>query len=1426
MEQYQRATERFRAYGIDLNSPPDSLRPGYYNILENVRSYADGILQPRQGLNSNGLGTVIAGKSAVHSIRQLNDATSGSFIYAIGTGNALAWWDSGFTQAQYNASNVVFSGNPLSMIPYRPDQSTASWMYIADSTAMYKIIGYNSQSIAKGTVHKIGIPPPTTAPVVELDVETAGSYINFGALGTAPNNWVRDNVVLTTAPAVTYRIPPNGAGFYGVTKILYDSGASGWCSIVAPAPVMQVLGVGEAVGILDSSLATHFLNVQEIYSAGGASGITVGSILYDNAPTNTGVCIIQPNRSVKEIKRNAVVLMNGTTYARVTDVIDGPDGTLSFRCSTGATTISAGQTLTVVASFRTYDAGGSIAAGDSIQDYGNGSMGPAAIITNGAGTSTNKTGWVQFTPTANIDLTQVPSFGVGLSRSFTDDDYVHVGTLISDVSKVVQGRIMLDCDNTSLSISSTANNGAGLIRVTTTANHLLATGDTVFINNHNASTNGTWIITVIAATTFDLNGSAFVANAGAVGTVAPQFKKNFFYRAFTPSDLITAVKGTQTAIDNRTTTIIKNQIDRPFNRPERKFDIADPNSPGNNDVGLDLPDPVNHNPNDPGDGTSATRTTTGDYNWSDIIFRRGDFVRVGSDPSRGFANITAVRVEFTFADTTAMTVALNSFTMYGGYEPDTADLALPYIYRYRYRASTTGARSNWSPANRSGVIPQRGQVAVTCTAASGLPEVDRIDIQRLGGTSTTWLTIGSTTNASPTFTDKISDIAADAAAPLSEGDTNYQPWPVRGKPISSATPVTTVTVVGPYLKDTTAVFNTAWAKGTPIKIGGVDTQIRRVISTSLLECDNSMGSQSNVSWEIPEPLIAGQPLPLLWGPWNGYFFACGDTNNPGTLYFSNGTDPDTTTDTNYIEVTSPSEPLMNGCTFNGKSYVWSSERMFEVQEIGIGQFLTIEIPGEKGLFKRWALTTGERIWFLARDGIYQTNGGDPVCITDETLRPLFKHEGQIGISVNGFNPPSQNVAFSKKQRLSYYDGRLYFTYTDSAAVRRCLSYVPAAEKTGWWPDVYLDGTGVEVFYGAEGDGIHTLLAGGSNEKLYFMQGTSDDGVAIPCHIRTQYFDAGDRRADKRWGDFVLDVDPNNANINANLYNNNDTTSSLSLTPTTVTSTTRTQALFEIATGGDPATDYSRNIALDITWTSTTATPKLYLWEPSYITRPEAMDMRATQWDDAGVPGDKFFQGIEIDANTGNLAKTVFVEYDGLTTNVGDTLTLTHNNRQIKAYAFRPAFTAATVRLHSTDAVSWELYNYKWLFQPEPPRGDRWETQQVSFGANSFVHAREMWVTMRSTQAVTLTVNRVDDNSTTTYTIPTTSGLRLKQRVIFTAPATKGKTFIFTFSSTGIGGTFRLYKPETVVLVKPWQSEDAFTPKNVFGGESGMGEAPI
>ena len=68
----------------------------------------------------------------------------------------------------------------------------------------------------------------------------------------------------------------------------------------------------------------------------------------------------------------------------------------------------------------------------------------------------------------------------------------------------------------------------------------------------------------------------------------------------------------------------------------------------------------------------------------------------------------------------------------------------------------------------------------------------------------------------------------------------------------------------------------------------------------------------------------------------------------GSVYFTKTFDPDSAPDSNRIEVTSPSEAMMNGCLYDGRCYAWSDRRLFGVvPSSGTSQFQFTEVRNGK-----------------------------------------------------------------------------------------------------------------------------------------------------------------------------------------------------------------------------------------------------------------------------------------------------------------------------------------------------------------------------------------------------------------------------------------------------------------------------------------------
>jgi hypothetical protein len=76
-----------------------------------------------------------------------------------------------------------------------------------------------------------------------------------------------------------------------------------------------------------------------------------------------------------------------------------------------------------------------------------------------------------------------------------------------------------------LTVTGAANNGSGLIRLTVTSNTVLQTGDVRTVAGVLGTTeaNGTWTITKITATTYDLQGSTFTNAYSSGGQISSDF---------------------------------------------------------------------------------------------------------------------------------------------------------------------------------------------------------------------------------------------------------------------------------------------------------------------------------------------------------------------------------------------------------------------------------------------------------------------------------------------------------------------------------------------------------------------------------------------------------------------------------------------------------------------------------------------------------------------------------------------------------------------------------------------------------------------------------------------------------------------------------------------------------------------------------------
>jgi len=807
----------------------------------------------------------------------------------------------------------------------------------------------------------------------------------------------------------------------------------------------------------------------------------------------------------------------------------------------------------------------------------------------------------------------------------------------------------------------------------------------------------------------------------------------------------------------------------------------------------------------------------------------------------------------------APTIAIDAANPDG---PDIGDSPNPYIYAFRARTdplTITGCFSNLgppvkfvnglSPSSSAGAPVPPSNILITLPQAhpdqAPAGQVTYIDVFRWGGSLPIWLFIGTMQNiAGSTMIDTFSDadIAANEQANL---DDNQPFMSVDGSLTGTAT-ITQNGALGSGLGstmtitagDTLRAYNATgtgsyYVRGNPVTIAGqVYTFYASPDTTTTVQLvEDSPVASFSAPFLIPAPEMARQALPCVWGPFGGglfgiVIFAVGDPARPGALYWTKGNSPESHPTANVLEITSAAEPLMNGILFNGRSYVLSDKRMWEIiPTLGqLSDFSALEIPNSKGLFARWGIcVTPAGIAFVGKDGIYITNGGEPVSITDEGLYPIFPQESQGDPSgfpiIDGLTDapfPSPDFDNPDKMRLAYGDGFLYFTYLHSEGTYKTLVYCFEQPKSGWISvDSYTPNIICQYF-----EQVHDETVGGSwnkmtmgslNGKVYEFGGDDDDQVAISGRVRTASWDTKDPRPRKLWGDVEIDMDGECDTFNVQVGMDNYSYFTASATAGTNLHG-RHRVITDINAG---LGQYGYNLGLDIQWTVSTAQPILYFWVPTFLPKPELTALRTTDWlpiSPDGAP--RFVQGFRLHADTLNQTRTVDVLSDGGV--VQQAFSILHPNEQTIEYWFTTPFITHLGRLLPKDAKFWRIFDVEWISEPAPPLAAVWETQETTHDVHGYFHHRAALpalISFNDPVSLICTING-DGQSPYTYTIPAGNGLFLKPYIV-TRPM-KGREIKYRLESIC---PFRLFVRDTEMLVKEWGSSDAFLVKRPFGALS-------
>jgi hypothetical protein len=1083
---YQREKDglRLQFKGINTVNPPDKMPPYKYPFAQNIRAYLRDRTTGRATMDSSvqNLG------APVHSLRRLNDTTPNGPIngFILVAGASVSLFANGI---QVDSG---LSGNPISLLPFRPNTSVQPWMYVGDSVKMDKVR-------SDGTTYKMGVQEPQIAPVVAF-VPASDTVSTLGPVtvtywGDSPHSGPTSNYIwkntgdLEGSGPVRIDTPPTGVTTGN--SLVFDSTPGSPATPVAWTQYTEYVGTVNTNGISVTWQTGSQFNGLVAGNTVVITGVTY-TIAASPSPTNTTLALTTSAGIQLDADYQAAAI-SGTTpvfqpalesegYADFNFAIEATlyipvagTYTLSF-VSKDEAIWGIGNNGQGVATWAGPSGGTVLASSGQTKTALNGyPLMPKTITTGGTGQADSGSVAVTFSAAGNYPL------------EIDYDYWYHSGRTL-----------VVLCNGINIPpIPSSV--------ITESQYRYTYRGSSTGATSNPSPSSPEQPLSVLAN------------NITANFSLDPQVDKIDFYRLDTGLENFTYV-GT---IANAPLT---SNLLQPVTATGIPFQVQIGAPPGTSvypgelaliDLG----------------GSQETVTVLGVapfplmFTIVSMSYFRNQLELVVTIVLTSITNIQvgdSVVVSGVSITSTSGTPP-SGFTLNQGYTVTsinvaTKTLTMQVIYSTHFR--------NFSYTVNGG--------------AGALADNTQQGVSIIANFTKTHPALAQFVSFAGTFNDTLldSDVAAN---PILAFD-NFEPFPSIDLPRKGIVNV----VNGVVAWVSGDQFNVRWLPGTIIIIGGTAFTLNaRPTTTTTLTAtnvDNVGGIEeiivpnngAGISYEISEPILAAQPLPYLFGPTDNvsFFFGVGDPLRPGTLYWSKGNNPDSAPDTNQQDVTSPSEPLQNGCIVNGYGWVASTERAWLIvpnffnalstASGTAGSTWTLQLSSlTRGLYIPRCLCVdgGGNVFFRAKDGIYISPGGQGGrSITDGDLYNLFPHEGRAPenytIGPYTIYPPDDTQP--QMQKMNIADGYLYYDFVDTFGNNSTLVYDIAAG--GWVIDIYQFPAFVHVL--EEGPNVNGVLIGCMDGSIRPLD---DNGVENATSVLLMpSINAGDTREEKHWADVWIE----------------------------------------------------------------------------------------------------------------------------------------------------------------------------------------------------------------------------------------------------------------------------------------------------------------
>lgn len=583
--------------------------------------------------------------------------------------------------------------------------------------------------------------------------------------------------------------------------------------------------------------------------------------------------------------------------------------------------------------------------------------------------------------------------------------------------------------------------------------------------------------------------------------------------------------------------------------------------------------------------------------------------------------------------------------------------------------------------------------------------------------------------------------------------------------------------------------------------------------------DTTLSTSPIIELDNDQPVTSvtklNQALSFIWGPVGveARVLGCGDPARPECVYFSKPGNADAWPPENFIEVSSPGTPIIAGCVYNTRTFAFSREGIYELVEgLGTGATYTpFRTPSARGLFSPWGLAIGPSMYFIAKDGIYESTGGQETSIVENDIKPLFPTYDTPGESIEGY----EAIDFSQPDfmRLRYHNNELYFIYIGATSGEFQMLVFDVYKRR--WRAV-LSTSGVSEIY-SEPATASSLLEGTAAGSVYQANGSFDPvetnlllGVGVTTvTVASSAFGTAT---------YAARVTALSADGEVSMSYDFD---GLSLDATTGIAVTFPNAALGIIAwrvyyglSGDLETQYIDYAEAQVAAFTNRQAVIITLGtagNPPTVNASDGINVNIrTGANDQGAPLNKKQYGnviFDLDPDGASVAITPYINGEAQAESI---LTVTGTGRQqvpldlSDYFAFNTEYEIVWRRtLLSSGAVSDPvLYQYDTLHFFEPVEVVHWEAQPTSASFPGFMHYRDAYIAIRSTNTVTLSMtfdNGTGTETTQVYNVASTGGLRQKVYIQFAS----NKGLLYKFALDSQSASFRVYVEDIEFRTKPW-----------------------